>query len=117
MKTTVLSLAFGIFLTIFVGVVQARDDGRNSQSPLKAWFDGLRSGKALCRSDADGFTVSDPDWESNNGHYRVRVDNEWIDVPDDAVIAEPNRSGRTMVWPVRGSLGISIRCFMPGSMT
>jgi hypothetical protein len=117
MKTTVLSLAFGIFLTIFVGVVHARDDGRYSQSPLKAWFDGLRSGKGLCCSDADGFAVSDPDWESNNGHYRVRVDNEWIDVPDDAVIAEPNRAGRTMVWPVRGSLGISIRCFMPGSMT
>jgi hypothetical protein len=38
-------------------------------------------------------------------------------VPDDAVITEPNRVGRTMVWPIKGSLGISIRCFMPGSMT
>ena len=40
----------------------------------------------------------------------------WIMVPDDAVITEPNRAGRTMVWPVKDSLGISIRCFMPGSM-
>jgi hypothetical protein len=47
----------------------------------------------------------------------VRVDNEWVDVPDDAVITEPNLVGRTMVWPVKRSLGISIRCFMPGSMT
>jgi hypothetical protein len=31
------------------------------------------------------------------------MSNEWIDVPDDAVINEPNRAGRTMVWP--GSLG------------
>ena len=52
-----------------------------------------------------------------NGHYLVRIDNQWIDVPDDAVITEPNRAGRTMVWPFKGSLGIAIRCFMPGSMT
>jgi len=64
-----------------------------------------------------GFAVSDPDWESRNGHYVVRIDNQWIDVPDDAVITEPNRVGRTMVWPIKGSLGISIRCFLPGSMT
>ena len=96
---------------------KARDDGRYSLSPLKPWFDGLRSGKGLCCSDADGFAVSDPDWESKSGHYRVRVDNEWIDVPDDAVITEPNRAGRTMVWPLKGSLGTTIRCFMPGSMT
>jgi len=25
--------------------------------------------------------------------------------------------GRTMVWPIKGSYGISIRCFLPGSMT
>jgi hypothetical protein len=25
--------------------------------------------------------------------------------------------GRTMVWPIKGTFGISIRCFMPGSMT
>ena len=40
-----------------------------------------------------------------------------VDVPDEAVITEPNRIGRTMVWPIRGYLGLSIRCFMPGSMT
>jgi len=61
--------------------------------------------------------IADPDWESKEGHYRVRLDGEWITVPDDAVITEPNRAGRTMVWPVKGSLGTSIRCFLPGSMT
>ena len=25
----------------------------------------------------------------DNGHYRVRIDGEWLDVPDDAVITEP----------------------------
>ena len=49
----------------------------------------------------------------------------WIDVPDDSVITEPNKVGRTMVWPVYVDgyqddgfyRGVWIRCFMPGSMT
>ena len=95
----------------------ARDDGRYSNSPLKPWFDSLRSNLGPCCSDADGVVVADPDWESKDGHYRVRLDGEWIMVPDEAVITEPNRAGRTMVWPIKGSWGTMIRCFMPGSMT
>ena len=96
----------------------ARDpDGRFAGSPLNQWFDTLKSAKGPCCSDADGTAVSDVDWESGNGHYRVRIEGEWVDVPEDAVITEPNRAGRTMVWPIRGYLGLSIRCFMPGSMT
>jgi hypothetical protein len=95
----------------------ARDDGRYANSPLKPWFDNLKSGKGPCCSDADGYAVSDPDWESKNGHFRVRIEGEWHDVPDDALITEPNRVGRTMVWPIKGWGGLTIRCFMPGSMT
>ncbi|WOH54579.1 hypothetical protein [Bradyrhizobium sp. sBnM-33] len=96
----------------------ARDpDGRYANSPLKQWFDSLKSGRGPCCSDADGSAVSDVDWESKGGHYRVRIDGEWYDVPEDAVITEPNRVGRTMVWPIHGYQGLSIRCFMPGSMT
>src|SRR5262245_19322823 len=90
-----------------IQAAMARDDGRYTDSPLKPWFDGLRSHLGPCCSDADGVAVADPDWESHQGHYRVRLDGEWIDVPDDAVITEPNRAGRTMVWPVRTAFGIS----------
>jgi len=91
---------------------------------LNAWFDHLSSGKGPCCSYADGISVDDPDWESVNGHYRVRIANtakagdpfEWVEVPDEAVITEPNRAGRTMVWPVYGTV-ITIRCFIVGSMT
>jgi hypothetical protein len=110
-----------ICIALLVGLISqvshARDDGRYANSPLKPWFDSLKSGKGPCCSDADGYAVSDPDWESKSGHYRVRIDGEWYDVPDDAVITEPNRVGRTMVWPIKGWGGITIRCFMPGSMT
>jgi hypothetical protein len=37
--------------------------------------------------------------------------------PMKRVITEANRAGRTMVWPMRFDEQISIRCFMPGSMT
>ena len=99
----------------------ARDDGRYAASPLKSWFDSLRSDKGPCCSDADGTALADPDWTSKDGHYRVRLDNEWFDVPDAAVLKQPNLYGRTMVWPLRtrvyGSGITEIRCFIPGSMS
>lgn len=105
-------------LTLTTTKAPARDlGGQYANSPLKQWFDGLKSGKGPCCSDADGYVVSDPDWESKNGHYRVRIEGVWYDVPDDAVITEPNRVGRTMVWPLKGWGGVTIRCFMPGAMT
>ena len=99
-------------------------DGRYKESPLHDWFEHLASRKGLCCSFADGYVVQDADWESKDGRYRVRVprtpDSEsgvWVEVPDEAVITEPNKAGRTMVWPSYTYQGVSIRCFMPGSMT
>jgi hypothetical protein len=98
-------------------------DGRYKDSPLREWFNHLASQRGLCCSFADGYVVEDADWISQNGHYRVRVpkaasskDMIWVEVPDEAVIKEPNKVGRTMVWPLFGSEGVLIRCFMPGSM-
>jgi hypothetical protein len=97
----------------------ARDDGRyaGGNPELKTWFDSLHSGKGPCCSDADGTALSDVDWEAKGGHYRVRLDGIWVDVPDDAVITVPNRVGRTMVWPMYKDGMPTPRCFMPGSMT
>jgi hypothetical protein len=114
-----------IMLAIAIGLQRAaaRDlDGRYAASPLKQWFDQLKSGKGPCCSDADGTALADVDWEARGNRYRVRIEGQWWDVPDDAVITEPNRAGRTMVWPIYnralgGVLSIDIRCFMPGSMT
>lgn len=129
-----------VVLLICLGIAScsksyARDmDGRFANSDLKPWFDKLRSGIGPCCSDADGYAISDVDWETKEGRYRVRIprwrfdptketpappagtEMIWIEVPDEAVISEPNRAGRTMVWPIWGFQGPSIRCFMPGSM-
>ena len=96
-------------------------DGRYSTSPLHDWFEHLATGKGLCCSFADGYVMADADWETKDGHYRVRVpkavnSNEMtrVDVPNDVVIKEPNKAGRTMVWPLYGYEGVTVRCFMPG---
>ena len=49
---------------------------------------------------------------------RVRVYGQWLVVPDDAVVTEPNRFGPTVVWPYNDRFGNrQIRCFMPGTGT
>jgi hypothetical protein len=57
MKIVVLGFTFGVIAATLIGAVQARDDGRYTLSPLKPWFDSLKSGKGRCCSDADGFAV------------------------------------------------------------
>jgi hypothetical protein len=125
-KSMVSWIRSSVVLVIILVVLQsayARDpDGRFANSPLKPWFEKLTSGKGPCCSDADGSVVLDSDWESKDGHYRVRIKDKWWDVPAEAVITEPNKVGRTMVWPIyywnSNSLDrIDIRCFLPGAMT
>ena len=104
-------------MALLTNAALARDDGRFANSPLKPWFESLQSKYGQCCSDADGYVIADVDWESDSGHYRVRIDNEWVAVPDGAVITEPNKIGRTMVWKHYVDGHPRVRCFMPGSMT
>jgi hypothetical protein len=109
------------------------------RAELNEWFNTVKSGRGPCCSNGDGDVVSDSDWVSQDkpgSHYRVKLpydgnslisnrfmtdgknyDWRWVDVPDDAVVTQPNLYGRTMVWPVMGEGSKMIRCFMPGSMT
>jgi hypothetical protein len=96
--------------------LSARDDGRFANSPLKTWFDKLASGKGLCCSFADGVSVEDVDWDTQGASYRVRINGEWLVVPDAAVVTEPNKFGPAVVWPYQDINGATqIRCFIPGS--
>jgi hypothetical protein len=78
----------------------AHDDGRFTNSPLKEWSTALRAGTDLCCAFADGVSVQDVDWDSQEGHYRVRIYGQWFVVPDAAVVTEPNRFGPAVVWPI-----------------
>ena len=115
MHQTMTIVLFGMLLAL-PGVALARDDGRYANSPLKPWFDHLASGKGLCCSFADGKRVEDVDWDVDKGRYRVRLDGQWIVVPDAALVTEPNKFGPAVVWPYQGIDGTTqIRCFIPGS--
>jgi hypothetical protein len=101
---------------LLLGLLFVRDDGRYANNPLKSWFDGLASPKGLCCSFADGAKVEDVDWDVKDGSYRVRLDGQWLAVPDRALVLEPNRFGAAVVWPYKDSDGVTqIRCFIPGA--
>jgi len=104
------------FLLLVPRPLAAHDDGRYANSPLKPWFDHLASAKGLCCSFADGVSVENVDWDTQNGRYRVRIQGQWFVVPDQAVVTEPNKFGPAVVWPYQDSDGVTqIRCFMPGA--
>ena len=92
------------------------DDGRYANGPLHTSFDQLASRNGLCSSFADGFSVQDVDWDTQDGKYRVRLYGDWIVVPDNAVVTEPYTFGPAVVWPYMDAKGVTqIRCFLPGA--
>jgi hypothetical protein len=107
-------VAFAVMLPIStIGHAHAHD----YQHPeLNGWYESLHSGKGPCCDGSDAKRVDDADWETKDGHYRVRIDSEWVDVPNDAVVDGPNLAGRTVVWPYYLNGHPKARCFMPGSM-
>jgi hypothetical protein len=111
-------LAF-ILSLLALAPLQARDDGRYAGSELKPWFENLTSGRGHCCKDSDGVKISNADWRSGGGHYEVRLEGRWMEVPANAVITEPNLVGETMVWSIKGEdwPAPGILCFLPGPMT
>lgn len=103
----------------FMSIGSAHDHARPD---LTGWFQGLqaRSG-AQCCDGSDGLSLDDPDWDMADNRYRVRLDGEWYDVPDSAVVDGRNRAEHAVVWPIRewdGTKGSwKIRCFLPGTMS
>ena len=112
-RTAVAMLSLAVLAT----PVLAHDDGRFADSPLKPWFESLQSEVGQCCTNADGYIVFDADWESDHGHFRVRLEGEWLVVPDGAVLKQPNRAGPTMIWKYYIDGHPRVRCFLPGSMT
>jgi hypothetical protein len=120
-------------------------NGHDAMHPeLNPWFAKLRSKSGPCCDGSDALHLRDVEWTTQNkkeSHYRVMVpktadlyrsasngqdmkkgDTEWVDVPDDALVTEPNLDHSTLVW-VWYSSGFQmtdqphIRCFMPGALT
>jgi hypothetical protein len=86
------------------------------------WFRSQKSPKTgvICCNEADGVYAEE---EVRSGHYWTRFPEpkgEWMQVPDDVVIKDPNRHGVPVVWwyyemnPVNGKRELKIRCYAVG---
>jgi hypothetical protein len=116
---------FACWIIALVGTIAsayAHDGGRHSKTDpaIKAWIKALtdKNGNGCCDT-ADGYPA-EVEWDTDTGHYRVRIDGVWYDVPDEALIEKPNRLGYAMVWyypshEADGRLVPKIRCFLPGA--
>jgi hypothetical protein len=96
-----------------------RDNGQYAQvSPdIRDWVKSRRnkSGTPCCDS-ADGY---DAEWDNEGpgGSYRVRIDGDWIVIPEEKVLDDiPNRLKVARVWYAKFDGGVHIFCFIPGTM-
>jgi hypothetical protein len=67
-----------VLLLLLTSSALARDDGRYANSPLKPWFDSLRSQKGFCCSEADG---RETEYDIRESKYWVPVNGAWTQVP------------------------------------
>jgi hypothetical protein len=106
-----------IKLMVLIGVITLAHFA--DRPDLNNWAAKLQSpGGGMCCSFADAEALTDVQWDTKDGHYRVFLDERWIDVRDSAVVSAANRYGPAVVWPIRyNDKVIDIRCFMPGAGT
>ena len=136
-KRDLLLFGLGLFIGFIAGLVVYPYKAHahvHDRPDLNSWFDKLASGKGLCCSFADGKEITDVSWDqhcestrsidgkdSQHCVYRVFLSNifgknpRWVDVPEDAVITEPNKYGPAMVWPYYMDDEPEVRCFLPGA--
>lgn len=83
---------------------------------LDGWFESLRatSGSFCCKVH-EAKQLEDGDWDTKDGHYRVRLNGQWFNVPPGAVVNEKNLVGTALVWATLNGPRPSIRCFLPGT--
>lgn len=113
MRAWIIPILSALLLIAVCVTARAHDHNRPG---LTDWLKGLYSkNKALCCDGYDTDVVDD--WETKGSRYRVKFRGQWYDVPDGAIVDGPNKDGSALLWMNRGYSGMSVRCFMPGSMT
>lgn len=100
-------------LVVHFSTAHAHDHQRPE---LTDWMTGLHSkNRTWCCKGDDTDPIDE--WETKGDHYRVKFRGQWFDVPEDAIVDGPNKAGDALLWMNKGWAGMSVRCFMPGSMT
>jgi hypothetical protein len=124
---TMLALAIWSGAVTLIGVTQAYP--HDHQRPeLRAWFQSLKSKSGQRCCDGGDAEHVEAEWDMAKGGYRVFLKNpqrpnengQWYDVPDSAVVEQPNLNGIGMVWwspsyGLDGKMTPAWRCFIPGA--
>lgn len=108
-----LAVIGGLILLSLAFPAHAHDHNRPDLNP---WLKSLHAKDATWCCDGDD-TDAIEDWETSGNRYRVKFRGQWFDVPAGAVVDGPNKGGDALLWMNKGYSGLSVRCFMPGSMT
>lgn len=117
MSKNILALIILLAIATAIFAIESEAQAHDHAKPeLDSWFKSLWSEEGgSCCEGFEAVAVDDPDWRSKDGHYQVMLYGEWLDVPDKAIVQQPNRDGRTMVWPGAVVNGVqTVRCFMRG---
>ncbi len=116
----VLPLILGVLPT---GLGVARDNAQFAQADpqTRQWFRDQISPRTgvHCCDESDGVYAEE---DIRDGHYWTRFpqsNGEWMQVPDEVVIKDPNRNGAPVVWWYadidHGQRIVKIRCYAVGS--
>jgi hypothetical protein len=83
-------------LLVGCSIANAHDPKRPD---LDDWYRGLQSsGAGHCCDKSEAKQLDGSDWDMKDGHYRVRFKGDWLDVPDNALVKQPNLVGPALVW-------------------
>lgn len=117
-----------LFLALATGSAREAYPGQWAQvdPAIKRWFNDQKvpGTQRTCCSEADGVYAEE---DIREGHYWARfvaiqhneglapteISSGWMQVPDAAVIHDPNRNGAPVVW-WGWQNGLFIRCYAPG---
>lgn len=93
----------------------AKPDYSQIPPEIRNWFRSQKNPKTgvLCCDESDGVYAEE---DIRDGEYWARwpANPEWMKVPDDVVIRDPNRHGAPVVWWIYENGKPAIRCFAPG---
>lgn len=123
----ILALALAL-VTIMPARAHYKPEYAQASPEMKEYFNSLHNENHIpCCDTSDGRRIDDADWDLScttnpvglECHYRVRIEGEWYDIPNEALVtglpAPKDDTRGAIVWPVPQGKGYYIRCFRPGS--
>lgn len=109
-------IGFALVIIGLVFLIKPAWGHDHNRPELNGWMKGLHSKNNTWCCDGNDTDPID-DWDTKGGHYRVKFQGQWYDVPDDAIVEGPNKSGTPLLWMQKGWGEVRPRCFMPGTLS